>query len=77
MTLIIDIRDTDDPHQHSATATQVDYNAWEAEYRRGDAVVSTGAIGTPPPHLPPVATLVSSLKHLRQEADYWAARGDT
>lgn len=75
MKLIITMEDSDDPYKFSARAVQREEHLWDVEYFRDGVLVSEGGIGTPPPNLPPVATLVGTLAQLRQEADYWAARG--
>lgn len=68
------LADLDDPHRHTARATRREDSpdAWNVTYRRNGRLVSTGGISTPPPHDPPIATLVLTLKQLRGEADYWA-----
>ncbi|MGW3992386.1 hypothetical protein ACWEF6_02750 [Amycolatopsis sp. NPDC004772] len=66
------LQDPDDPYGHSARAVQRDKRHWDVEYYRGDELDSTGSISTPPPYMPPMATLMSTLQDLRQVADYWA-----
>lgn len=71
------MQNSDDPHGHSARASQRTATRWDVEYLRGDEVVSTGSISTPPPHMPPMATLIGTLQELRTAADYWARRAAT
>jgi hypothetical protein len=68
------LQDPDDPYRFSVRARQLSLNRWDAEYLRGDEVHSTAHISTPPPHMPPMATLMGTLQDLRDEADYWARR---
>lgn len=63
------LQDPDDPYRHSAHAVRRSSNQWDVEYLRGDEVVSTGGISTPPPHQPPFTTLSDTLRELRAEAD--------
>lgn len=67
------LQDPDDPHGHSARAQQLSDSRWDVEYYRGDTLVSTGSISTPPPHMPPFATLEYTLRDLRKEADRFGA----
>jgi len=68
------LQDPEDPYSHSATARQRSITRWDVEYYRGDEMISDGSIGTPPPHMPPVATLMGTLQVLRKEADHWARK---
>ncbi len=65
------LKDAADPHGHWAKARQIDTQHWEAEYFRGSELIAKGRISTPPPHEPPVATLMATLASDREEADYW------
>jgi hypothetical protein len=75
MTLILTLEDDSDPYKFTARAVQRNETQWDVEYFRDGVLCADGGIGTPPPNLPPVATLKSTLEQLRQEAGYWAARG--
>lgn len=75
MSLIITAEESDDPYRFSARAVQRAENMWDVEYFREGVLCSDGSISTPPPHMPPMTTLVSTLADLRREADYWAKRG--
>lgn len=73
MALVLTLRDDSDPHDHWARATQRDETRWDVKYWRGEELVSEGGIGTPPPNMPPTATLLVTLREMRREADYWTA----
>lgn len=67
----------DDPDQHRGEARcRPDGRVWDTTYYRGGEVVSEGAVSTPPPHVPPVATLKGTLDQLAQEQRYWRDRTD-
>lgn len=68
------LKDPDDPYRHSAHAVQRNATRWDVDYLRGDEVDSTATISTPPPHMPPMATLMGTLQELHDEAEYWARR---
>lgn len=69
MSVIINVLDDEDPYGHHARAIQRDVRSWDVEYFRGGILVSDGGIGTPPPHMPPMATLLGTLQELRDAAD--------
>lgn len=71
---ILQLEDPDDPHKHTARAVQLEEHRWSVQYFRDGVLASDGGISTPPPHMPPTATLLATLKQMRQEADYWAKR---
>lgn len=73
--LIMTMQDDECPYKFSARAVQRTETMWDVEYFRDGVLCSDGSIGTPPPNMPPTATLVATLADLRREADYWAARG--
>ena len=66
----ISVRDADDPHHHCGVATQVRENFWEVHYFRGDEEISDGHIITPPPYLPPFATMRMTLLEERRAGEY-------
>lgn len=66
---LLTLQNPDDPHGHSARARQLTATRWDVDYYRGEDLVSTGGISTPPPHEPPFATLTNTLDELRAEAD--------
>lgn len=63
-----------DEHGYSAIAQQRTESTWDVRYYRDGELDSDGWISTPPPYLPPTATLVSTLDTMRREADYWAKK---
>lgn len=66
---VLTLQDPDDPYRFSVRARQLSTSRWDVDYLRGDEVVSTGGISTPPPHEPPFTTLANTLRELREEAD--------
>ncbi len=63
-----------DEHGYSATAQQRTATQWDVRYYRDGEQESEGWISTPPPHMPPIASIMRTLETVRQEAEYWAAR---
>lgn len=68
MVLVLRVHDDSDPHRHLARATQVDRHRWEVVYLRAGQRIAEGTITTPPPHLPPTATLIGELENYRRMA---------
>lgn len=66
---VLEMKDSTDPHGHTARAVQRTETSWDVEYFRDGELVSDGGIGTPPPNVPPAATLKYTLQVLRREAD--------
>lgn len=77
MTWQITVTDVEDPDRHRAVATQARENLWGVRYYRGDEEISYGHIATPPPCLPPFASMTMTLEQERKALAWHRERGLT